>query len=437
MSMGQIFWAGLLPGALADTSEQLIPVPEFSDHAIPTTSVPSASTDFWEYLDVGVLLVALVLASYFALRTRSRRHLFILTVFSLLWFGFWRQGCVCSIGATQNVSLAIFDSTYVIPLGVVAFFVLPLVFTLFFGRTFCAAVCPLGAVQELVAVRSVRVPSWLDHVLGLVAYIYLGVAVILAATGTAFLICRYDPFVAFFRLGGNANMLVFGACLLVIGLFVGRPYCRYLCPLGAIFRVLSRFSWRHVRIPPEQCINCRLCEDVCPYGAIEAPTGNQPATERSRGKRQLALMLLAAPLLVALFAWLGTTLGGPLSRTDPEVRLAEQLRREETGMTETTTDASEAFRNTGRPAGELYQAAVVRREHFGVLGGWLGAWVGFVIGAKLIHLSLRKRRTEYEPNRSGCVSCGRCFWYCPVEQVRLGIISDPSEVVPAETDKEK
>ena len=72
-------------------------------------------------------------------------------------------------------------------------------FTLFFGRTFCAAVCPLGAVQELVAVRPVKVPRWLDQALGLLAYVYLGAAVMFAATGTAFLICRYDPFVGFFR----------------------------------------------------------------------------------------------------------------------------------------------------------------------------------------------------------------------------------------------
>ena len=43
--------------------------------------------------------------------------------------------------------------------AVIAIFALPLVFTLFFGRSFCASVCPLGAVQELVAVRPVQVPA--------------------------------------------------------------------------------------------------------------------------------------------------------------------------------------------------------------------------------------------------------------------------------------
>ena len=111
-------------------------------------------------------------------------------------------------------------------LAAVAFFALPLVFTLLFGRTFCAAVCPLGAVQELVAVRPLKVPLWLDHALGLLAYVYLGAAVLFAATDTAFVICRYDPFVAMFRLSGDVNMLVLGGCFLAVGMLVGRPYCR-------------------------------------------------------------------------------------------------------------------------------------------------------------------------------------------------------------------
>jgi len=416
-------------GLLADTTGELIPTPQFSDHAIPTTVVPGPSADLWEYVDVAALVIALSLATYWALVTRSRRYLFLLTIACLLWFGFWRKGCVCSIGATQNVALAVFDSTYVVPFSVFLFFTVPLVFTLFFGRTFCSAVCPLGAIQELVAVRSVKVPTWLDHTLGLLAYVYLGVAVILAATGTAFFICRYDPFVAFFRLGGNANMLVFGGCMLVIGLFVGRPYCRYLCPYGALLRVISKFSWWHVRIPPDDCINCRLCENVCPYDAIQSPTQDQPETDRHRGRRRLTATLLAAPLVVVSFTWVGTQLAIPLSRTDPEVRLAEQVRLEDTGQVPEPTDASEAFRATGRPAAELFEAAISRRQHFRTVGALLGAWVGLVIATKLIHLSVRRRRSEYEPDRSGCVSCGRCFWYCPVEQVRLGLIEDTSEVV--------
>lgn len=410
---------------------ELVPTPKFSNHEIPTASVPDIEDSIWPILDIGILLAALSAASYFTLVSRSRRNLLVLTIGSLLWFGFWRQGCVCSIGATQNVALAIFDPTYVIPLTVVAFFVLPLIFTLFFGRTFCAAVCPLGAMQELVAVRTVAVPRWLDHSLGLVAYIYLGASVIFAASGTAFIICRYDPFIPFFRMAGNTDMLIFGSCVLLIGLFVGRPYCRYLCPYGAILRILSCFSKWRLSIPPDSCVNCQLCEDVCPYGAIHPPTAVQSASSRKNGKRQLAASLICAPLLLITFTWLGYSLAIPLSEWHPVSRLAEQMRLEETGTaTEPSTDASDAFRATGQPVDELYHSAIELQEQFRWLGIWLGGWTGLVIAIKLIHLSLRRRRDDYQADRAGCVSCGRCYWYCPVEKVRLGLIEDVSECFP-------
>jgi ferredoxin len=415
----------LASGAAAD----LIPTPDFSDHPIPTAEAPDADSLFWEYVDVAFLFAALSLATYLALAARSRRGLFLLAIVALLWLGFWREGCVCPIGATQNIALAVFDPSYVIPWSVTAIFVLPLVFTLFFGRTFCSSVCPLGAIQELATIRSLRVPQWLDHTLGLAPYIYLGAAVLFAASGTAFLICRYDPFVAFFRLNGNANILIFGGCLLFIGLFVGRPYCRYLCPYGAILAVLSKFSSWCVRIPPTECINCRLCEDVCPYGAIQTPTSAPSPGDAERDKRRLGLLLLSAPFLVAFFAWVGVKMAVPLSWLEPEVQLAEQLRREELGLTETVTDASEAFRNSQRAPSELYQAMIVRREHFRRLGALLGAWIGLVISVKLVSLAMRQRRPHYRANPSGCVSCGRCFWYCPLEQARLGLIEDPAEMI--------
>jgi formate hydrogenlyase subunit 6/NADH:ubiquinone oxidoreductase subunit I len=425
--------AAVLTGSAA---AELIPTPSFSNHAVPTTRVPVADDVIWPLVDVAILALALGLATYLALVKRSRRGLVALTVASMLWFGFWRQGCVCPIGATQNVALAACDSSYVLPVSVLAFFLLPLVVTLFFGRTFCAAVCPLGAVQELAAVRPLQVPRWLDHALGLIPYLYLGVAVMFAATGTGFIVCRYDPFVAFFRLGGNTPMIVFGGCLLLLGIFVGRPYCRYLCPYGAILRVLAKFSKWRVHITPSECINCRLCEHVCPYGAIEPTTVEQPAAARARGRRRLQVMLALAPVLILTFGGLGTLLATPLSQWHATVRLAEQVRAEELGVNAPPSDAAEAFRTSGQPASELYQSALGLRDRFFWLGGALGAWTGLVVSAKLIHLSVRRRRAGFQADRAGCVSCGRCYWYCPVEQVRLGWIAQPADAVAAQVNAE-
>ena len=396
------------------------PPPEFeSGHELPSTTTPHPQQDIYEYIDAVMLLAALGLSSYLVLRKRSRRGVFILMVFSLLYFGFWRKGCVCPIGATQNIVLSIFDSSYAVPVAVAVFFLLPLVFALFFGRVFCAAVCPLGAIQDLVLLRPVSVPNWLENVLRLFAYVYLAAAVLFAATGSAFLICRYDPFVAFFRLNGNLNILIIGACLLFISVFIGRPYCRFICPYGILLRQLSRLSKWRVTITPDECIQCRLCEDSCPFGAITKPSIGCPTTEYGRGKKRLAILLLLLPVLMFLCGWSGSGLRKVTSRMHPTVRLAERIYLEDAGIVEDTTDASLAFRATGKETETLYSEALNIRADFG-LGGWFfGGFIGLVIGLKLIIVSVWRQRTDYEAGRAGCLACGRCFKYCPKEHARL------------------
>ena len=308
------------------------PPPDFeSGHTFPDTCYPAPRADALEYLDVGVLFVALVLATYYALKVRSRGWLFALMLASLGYFGFWRGGCVCPIGALQNVALAIFDRSYAVPLAVLAFFLLPLAFTLLFGRTFCAAVCPLGALQDVVVLRPLRMPEWLDRGLRLLAVVYLGVAVVLAATGSAFLICQYDPFVALFRLSGSAGMLVLGASVLGIGLFVARPYCRYLCPYGVLLGWLSQASKWRVTITPDECIQCRLCEDSCPLGAIREPSEAPSPSEVASGRRRLGWLLLCVPVAMAAGALVFVVLRFPLSRLHPRVQVAERVWLEEKG----------------------------------------------------------------------------------------------------------
>ncbi len=396
------------------------PPPDFeTGYEFPDTTAPPPQADIYEAMDVVVLFAALVAASVLILKKRSRRSLFLLSVISLLYFGFWRKGCICPIGAIQNVTLTLFDPNYAIPLAALLFFLLPLLFTLFFGRVFCAGVCPLGVIQDLVLVRAVSVPRWLESGLRVFAYVFLGAAVLFAATGSAFLICRYDPFVAFFRMNGNANVMLLGACLLAIGMFVGRPYCRFVCPYGIILRQFSRLSKWRVTITPDDCIKCRLCEDACPFGAIQGPTEDWPATEYKLGKRRLVKLLLLVPVLVGLGIALGYVARPMLARMHATVRLAERVYLEEADQVEDTTDASAAFRGTGRTVEELYAEATALRARFGVGGSMLGAFMGLVISMKLIGVSVKHRHTEYEAERAGCVACARCYRYCPRERLRL------------------
>jgi ferredoxin len=401
-------------------SIERFPPPQFEgDYERPQPTAPSPRAGAWPLIDAFVLIAALALSSYLVLKRRSRPAVFGLMLFSLVYFGFYRKGCVCSIGAIQNVSLSLFNTGYTIPLSELIFFFSPLAATLFFGRTFCAAVCPLGAVQDVTLMRPVAIPPWLEHGLRYLAYVYLALAVWLAAMGSAFIICKYDPYVAIFRRNANLNILILGGVLLVIGFFVGRPYCRFLCPYGVILRQLSRLSKWRVRITPTDCNQCKLCEDACPYGAIQPPAPSWPDATYRRDKRRLAWLLILLPILIVLGAWLGHSIAPLAGRTHATVALAERVWMEENQKVAGTTDSSQVFRASGESIASLYARAASIQAGFKKGGWFFGGFMGLILGCKLILLGMRPRQTDYEAERAGCVSCGRCYEYCPKEHERI------------------
>lgn len=394
---------------------QRFPRPEFeSGYNFPTHQFLNQRGPMWEYMDVAVLVAAMVVAAWLAIKKRSRSGLIWLSVFSLAYFGFYRQGCICAIGSIQNVSLALFNGTYAIPLSVLLFFISPLIFALLFGRVFCAGVCPLGAIQELTGFRQVRVPEKVEKVLTAIPFVYLGLAVLFAATESQFVICRYDPFVGIFRVNAPYTMIIFGSLLLVVGIFVNRPYCRYLCPYGALLGIFSRFSLKHLTITPAECRNCRLCESGCPYDVIlqsDPPEVKEKPNDK-KGRSYLYILLIL--VLAAGFAVIFNNLAPVLSRVNNNVKLAREIRLENEKGIKAKSKAAIAFYESGKTEEELFAEEQQIKARFMKGSPWVGIFLGVTLGLSFYRKTIRNIRRDYEPDRSRCVSCGKCFSFCPV-----------------------
>lgn len=368
---------------------------------------------FWNILDVVLLIGMMGLVAWAAYKKRSRTIILSMSLVSVLYFGFFRSGCVCSVGSIQNVVTAAVDANYHLPWYVLLVFLLPIVFALLFGRVFCSGVCPLGALQELVNVRNFRLSRAVSVTLTMIPWVYLAFTILYAATRSQFLICRLDPFVGIFRLGGDLGVMSFGIVLLIMSIFVGRPFCQFLCPYGALLSVFSALSWKKLEMTDKGCINCALCSVSCPVDAIRAPQNSRTKEERRKGVNRIILFAILLPVLTFAGAVLVGSQSDALSLAHKDVYLYELLQRQEAQPESDEPLEVETFHALGGDMNELKVKVEGVRNDYKFYAYLTGALIGFVIGFKLLKLSLKRGRKTYEIDMARCTLCGKCFNYCP------------------------
>lgn len=164
-----------------------------------------------------------------------------------------------------------------------------ILFGTIFGRLICGFLCPFGFLQELlykIPVRKWRIPKKIDAKLRYLKYVILVVFVLLLP---AFLHGTYgigDPWFCKYicpagTLEGGIPLVSVNSGLrsmvgvlfswkilililvLVASMYIYRPFCKYMCPLGAIYGLFNRFSIYQMQVEKDKCTHCGICEKTC------------------------------------------------------------------------------------------------------------------------------------------------------------------------------
>ncbi len=249
---------------------------------VPQPSAPLEQPSWYEALwqtltlpYVIVLLTLLLAGIFFLARGYRRARPFVLLV-SVAFLGFYVGGCPCPVGSLQNVLIGASGSgghlIASVQLGAVV------LVTLLVGRVFCGWACPLGAVQFFLFRKEqykrgghLQIPREYHRILRWSRYgVLVAVIALVIVTGQP-VFQDIDPFRTLFNLDFRWGVpLLFLLVVLAVSVVIGFPFCKYVCPLGALLSLLQPLSLFRLRFGAS-CTSCRLCSTAaCDYGAIES-----------------------------------------------------------------------------------------------------------------------------------------------------------------------
>jgi polyferredoxin len=148
-------------------------------------------------------------------------------------------------------------------------------------RSFCSWICPVATISECswksgfsLFRKNLRLPQWLDILLRSLKYLLLAFflfSVVVAMSADAllnFIHSNYhktaDMRLLDFFLHISPRALGILTVLFIASILLRNPFCRYLCPYGALLGLVSMLSPLRVTRDMERCVSCGVCSQVCP-----------------------------------------------------------------------------------------------------------------------------------------------------------------------------
>ncbi len=171
---------------------------------------------------------------------------------------------------------------------IIVLIILSLLTTIIFGRLYCGWLCPFGAVSEIlfeikrfferkykktlgkeIELEFVEDTKLIKHLRNFEKY-FRYIKYIFATCVFVFpMLIIFEPFQYLFNPYKMTLLkFLYLIIILIFCLLFIRVWCRYLCPLGALFAVISKLSIFRLKINEENCLGCEICQNVCPTNAI-------------------------------------------------------------------------------------------------------------------------------------------------------------------------
>ncbi|MDO8879662.1 MAG: 4Fe-4S binding protein [Coriobacteriia bacterium] len=144
-------------------------------------------------------------------------------------------------------------------------------------RGFCGWICPVGTVWEAAAAlgrrligRNIRPPKWLDrtgmglrYLIGLAFFAFVGMVSLAEAVGFREFPYMWVADIKIIEGFGNPAFIAVALLVFVVSMLLGPVWCRYLCPLGALYSAVGLASPCAVERDDESCIECGRCSKIC------------------------------------------------------------------------------------------------------------------------------------------------------------------------------
>ncbi len=216
------------------------------------------------------ILAFTVMAGFFVryAKTRNLRGFFL--VASVVILGFYKGACPCPISSFQNLLLAGFGVT--VDWHSLVWFLALLPVTYLFGRIYCGWICHLGALQEFIylpAKIKILQGEKAQKIMRTIRIVFLVALIVQLFITKTNLFKHYDPFkVAFNLIGTNTLSWILLGVLLICSVFIYRPFCKTVCPIGLVLGWVNKIPGASVIGNNESCVGCKSGDNICKIRAI-------------------------------------------------------------------------------------------------------------------------------------------------------------------------